>query len=116
MRFICSARNQETIKATPFLKSNDLQLKVPVNYLGQTTKKFGDYKSSKMNTVIFATFCIISSFGYLEVKPVAEIQGRSGFVYVLRQAASNFYKVGLTSGNIADRIKKLQTGKCFHKK
>ena len=29
---------------------------------------------------------------------------------MLRQAASNFYKVGLTSGNVADRIKKLQMG------
>ena len=41
---------------------------------------------------------------------MAQIQARPGTVYVLKQAASHFYKVGLTSGNVADRIKQLQTG------
>lgn len=62
-----------------------------------------------MNTAIFITVCIVSSLGCLEAEQVAEIQ-RGGLVYVLKQAGSNFYKVGLTSGSVADRIKKLQTG------
>ena len=63
-----------------------------------------------MNVAIFITFSIISSLGCLEAKPVAQIQARSGLLYVLKQARSNFYKVGFTSGSVADRIKQLQTG------
>ena len=67
-------------------------------------------ESTKMNAAIFITLCIVSSFGCLEAERVAEIQARPGLVYVLKEAGSNFYKVGLTSGNVNDRIKQLQTG------
>ena len=67
-------------------------------------------ESSKMNTAILFTLCVVSSLGCLATaEPVAEIQ-REGLVYVLRQEGSNFYKVGLTSGDVTDRIKQLQTG------
>lgn len=63
-----------------------------------------------MNLAVIIALCVVSSLGCLEAaEPVAEIQ-RSGLVYILRQAGSNFYKVGLTSGNVASRIKQLQTG------
>ena len=63
-----------------------------------------------MNTAILFALCIVSSLGCLATaEPVAEIQ-RAGLVYILRQAGSNFYKVGLTSGSVANRIKQLQTG------
>ena len=63
-----------------------------------------------MNVAIFITFSIISSLGCLEAKPVTQIQARSGLLYVLKQAGSNFYKIGFTSRSVADRIKQLQTG------
>ena len=68
-----------------------------------------EIQSSKMNTAIYITLCIVSSLGCLEAEPLAEMQ-REGFVYVLEEAGSNFFKVGLTSQNIAGRIKQLQTG------
>ena len=65
-----------------------------------------------MNTAIFITLCIVSSLSYLQAEPVAEIQTPRGpgIVYVLRQATTNFYKIGLTTGTVAKRIKQLQTG------
>ena len=67
-------------------------------------------ESSKMNAAILFTLCVVSSLGCLATaEPVAEIQ-RAGLVYILKQAGSNFYKVGLTSGSVTNRIKQLQTG------
>ena len=67
-------------------------------------------ESSKMNAAILFTLCVVSSLGCLATaEPVAEIQ-RAGLVYILKQAGSNFYKVGLTSGSVKNRIKQLQTG------
>ena len=63
-----------------------------------------------MNAAILFTLCVVSSLGCLATaEPVAEIQ-RAGLVYILKQAGSNFYKVGLTSGSVTNRIKQLQTG------
>lgn len=60
-----------------------------------------------MSTSIIVTLCIVS---FLVCVPVEQVQGSPGLVYVLRQARSNFYKVGLTRGRVADRIRNLQTG------
>jgi hypothetical protein len=63
-----------------------------------------------MNGAILLTLCVVSSLGCLAAaEPTAEIQ-RGGLIYVLQQAKSNFYKVGLTSGTVGQRIKQLQTG------
>lgn len=68
------------------------------------------FDKDKMNTAIFIALCTVSSLCCLTAaEPVAEIQ-RAGLVYILRQAGSNFYKVGLTSGSVSARIKQLQTG------
>ena len=64
-----------------------------------------------MNKAIFFALFVLLSAYYAEAEPVAETQGRvKGFIYVLKEGAGRFYKIGFTTSTVAKRIKQLQTG------